>query len=266
MTYSAVIVFGYRVAGRDYTTDTIHLGQVVGSGDSSDAELRRLRYPPGAKIPVWHHPAEPSTAVVQPGFHSDVLWLPGAGLGFLLPGVMFLLLYRSTFGGGLGMGLSLFAAIFMLIGAAMLSGGGLSLWRAYSSPNWPITQGTILYGQQDSSTTVTEDEGGTSQRSTSYGAHFVYRYQVNGHTHFSNIRRFGQLAASSADWAAEIAERYPLGKPVDVAYSPADPDLAVLEPGINSEGYWLPGAGAAFLLFGSAVLIWGTPALGGRRF
>jgi Protein of unknown function (DUF3592) len=167
---------------------------------------------------------------------------------------------------GLGMGLGMFAAIFMLIGLAMLSGGLLSLWRAYSSRSWPLARGTILYGQRDSSTTVTEDEDGTIQRSTSYGAHFVYRYEVNGAAHFSNIRRFGQLAGSSAEWAAEIAERYPLGKRVEVAYAPDDPDVAVLEPGIGSEAYWLPGAGAAFLLFGAAVAIWGIPALAGRGF
>ena len=263
--YSAAIVFGYRVGQRDYTTETIHFGQTAGSGDSSDAELRLLRYPPGADVSVSHHPKDPSIAAVRPGFHSDALWLPGAGLGFLLPGVMFLILYRTGMGGGgLWTGLSLFATIFMLIGAALLSGGLLNLWRAFHSRSWPRAQGTILYGQRDSSATVSEDEDGNIERSTTYGAHFVYRFEVNGAKHFSNNRRFGQLAGASAEWAAEIAERYPLGKRVEVAYSPDDPDLAVLEPGIHSEAYWLPGAGAAFLLFGAAAAIWGIPALAGR--
>jgi len=39
------------------------------------------------------------------------------------------------------------------------------------------------------------------------------------------------------------------------------PELAVLQPGIDSEAFWLPGAGAAFLLFGLAVFILGIPAL-----
>jgi hypothetical protein len=52
-----------------------------------------------------------------------------------------------------------------------------------------------------------------------------------------------------------------VGKVVTVRYAPGNPDLGVLEPGIQREAYWLPGAGAAFLLFGLAVFIWGIPAL-----
>jgi hypothetical protein len=48
-----------------------------------------------------------------------------------------------------------------------------------------------------------------------------------------------------------------LGKEVTVHYSPLNPNLGVLEPGIDREALWLPGAGAAFLLFGLAVFIWG---------
>jgi hypothetical protein len=48
--------------------------------------------------------------------------------------------------------------------------------------------------------------------------------------------------------------RYPTGADVPVWYCPADPDLAVLEPGIGQEAYYLPGAGAAFFLFG--LLVW----------
>src|SRR2546422_9231617 len=48
-TYSANIRFQYQANGRDYTTDTLHFGQTVGSGDSSDAELRHDRYPVGGR-------------------------------------------------------------------------------------------------------------------------------------------------------------------------------------------------------------------------
>src|ERR1700675_1108443 len=39
--YAATITFQYEVIGRTYSTDTLHFGQIAGSGDSSDAELRR---------------------------------------------------------------------------------------------------------------------------------------------------------------------------------------------------------------------------------
>jgi hypothetical protein len=261
--YSADLSFGYRVGGRDYSTPTLHFGQTEGSGDSSEAELRRLRYPAGAQVSVSYDPADPSIAAVNPGFDPEVLWLPGAGLAFLLPGVMFIVLYRSFGGGGMALGLGMFATIFILIGLAMLGASAPRLWRGYRSTTWPATEGTVLYSRQDSSASVSAEEGGSFRRSTSYGTHLVYRFETGGAVRFSNVRRFGQISASSADWAEEIAKRYPPGAKVTVFYSPGNPEVAVLEPGISPESWWLPGAGAAFLLFGAAVWRWGIPALAG---
>jgi hypothetical protein len=264
-TYSADILFRYEVNGRTYTTDLIQFGQTVGSGDSSEAEIRSLRYPVGTALTVRYNPADASIASAQAGFHPDALWLPGAGLGFLLPIIMFYLLYRGSPGGGDGMkyGLGMFAVIFVMIGLAMLAGGLVRLWRAYDSQRWPSTNGVIIYGKRDASTSAAEMEDGEVVRSTTHGARLIYRFEVAGQKHYSNVRVFGQLAGSDEDWANDIAERYQLGKTVRVSYSPDNPDLAVLEPGINNEAYYLPGAGAAFLLFGLAVFFFGIPALTG---
>jgi len=56
-------------------------------------------------------------------------------------------------------------------------------------------------------------------------------------------------------------KNYPEGKPVRIYHSPRDPWVACLEPGINNEVWYLPGAGAAFLLFGLAAWKWAVPAL-----
>jgi len=262
-TYSANIRFQYQANGRDYTTATLHFGQTVGSGDSSDAELRHDRYPVGAAVVVSYNPKDPSIAAAEPGFDADALWLPGAGLAFFAPGVMCIVLYfgMSRGNGMFGLGLGLFAGIFAAIGVSLLAGGLVNPWRAHGSRSWPQTAGVITYGVIDESNSVTRDSEGDTIRSTSSGAHLVYRYEVNGMKHYSNVRFFGQLAGASGDWASGIAARYPRGKTVQVAYSPENPDLAVLEPGIDREAFWLPGAWAAFLLFGLAVFIWGIPAL-----
>jgi hypothetical protein len=261
--YSARIVFGYQVNGIRYTTTTLHFGQTEGSSDSSEAALRRFRYPEGAKVIVYYDPNNPEHACIEKGFDSDVLWLPAAGLAFFLPGVMAIVLFLSAEKKmpGFAFGIILFCSIFMLIGGVMLWGGGRSLWRARQSPNWPVVPGTIVYGHWDESTSSSNDDDDEVERSTSYGMHLVFRYEVNGVKYFSNIRRFGQLDASSEEWAGEIARRYPTGAAVRVAYHPQDPALAVLEPGISNEAWWLPGAGAAFFLFGLAACIWGVPAL-----
>jgi hypothetical protein len=118
-----------------------------------------------------------------------------------------------------------------------------------------------VYGQIDSSSHATQMADGERVSSTSSGAHLVFGYEVNGKKYYSNVRLFGQIAAQGGDWAWKIAKRYPLGKEVTVRYSPENPNLGVLEPGIFREAFWLTGAGAAFLLFGLAVFIWGIPAL-----
>ena len=261
--YSATIRFRYKVDGREYTTDILHFGQTLGSGDSSDAELRRLRYLLGSEATVSYNPAMPSIAAAEPGFHSEVLLLPGAGLAFLAPAIMFIVLYFgiSRNNSLVSAGLAMFAGIFATLGLALLTIGLVNLSRAYESQHWPQTGGAITYGKIDSSNNSTQMADGERVTSTTSGAHLIFGYEVNGKKYYSNVRRFGQIAGQGGDWAWEIARRYPVGKEVTVHYAPGNPNLGVLEPGIDREALWLPGAGSAFLLFGLAVFIWGIPAL-----
>jgi len=266
-TYAAKIKFQYEVRGRIYSTDQIYIGQTVGSGDSSEAELRRFRYPLGAKVPVCYNPSDPSIASVHPGFQAEVLWLPGAGLAFLVPAVMAFFLYRSMFEGSssMGAGLTIFCAIFMTIGSILLFIGGRSLWSGWRSSDWPTTRGVIVFGHRDESQeTIQVERDERSYSNTGNRAAIIFSFEVDGRLHFSNNRRFGQLAASDSAWADSIAEKYRLGRHVTVWYRPDNPDVATLEPGVSKEALWAPGAGAAFLLFGLAGLIFGVPALGGE--
>jgi len=266
-TYAAKIKFQYEVRGRTYSTDQIYIGQTVGSGDSSEAELRRFRYPLGAKVPVCYNPSDPSIASVHPGFQAEVLWLPGAGLAFLVPAIMACFLYRSTFEGssGIGAGLTIFCIIFMTIGSILLFIGGRALWGGWKSSDWPTTRGVIVFGHRDESPeTVQAERDDRSHSNPRNDGHIIFSFEVDGRTHFSNNRRFGQLAGSDSAWTDSIAEKYPLGRQVTVWYRSDDPDVATLEPGVSKEALWAPGAGAAFLLFGLAGLVFGVPALSGK--
>lgn len=257
-TNSTTVTVAYKVDGREYKTDTMHFGETV-SSDASEAEMARLRYPPGAEVPVAYHPQNPAIAAVKPGFAAEALTLPVVGLAILLMGVLPIFAIQSSSGQGQGMSNMIpriFGGIFMLVGVTLLTIGVRRLWRDHESETWPKAPGVILFSTTTSSTSESRDSDGTTSTGTSYNSPLVVEYEVNGRKHYSNTRRFGQLAGSGEKWAAEIAERYPKGAQVQVSYSPADPDQAVLEPGITSEGYWLPGAGAAFFLFGLiAVLV-----------
>ena len=263
VTYSTNIEYRYQVGGREYTGSRRHFGQTEGSGDSSEAEVLRFRYPANAGITVAYDPADPSMSVAEPGFDMEALWLPGAGLGFAVPSIMFIVLWfgMSRGNGGFAIGLGIFASIFTAIGLIFLILGTTNLSRSLRSIHWPVAKGAVVYGRIDESQSRTHDGDGTSSVSTSHGAHLVYEYEVDGRKYYSNVRRFGQIAAGSDEDALDIASRYPRGSKVQVAYCPDNPGIAALETGIARESYWIPGVGAAFFLFGLAVFIFGIPVM-----
>jgi len=49
--------------------------------------------------------------------------------------------------------------------------------------------------------------------------------------------------------------RYPVGSTVRVSHHPADPALATVEPGVDPEAFWLPGAGVAFATAGVLFVV-----------
>ena len=305
--YSADTVIQYEVAGKEYSTNLIHFGQTLGSGDESEAELQRLRYPVGGEVSVSYDPSQPSTAAARPGLHAEAFWLLGAGLAFLLPAALVLFVFLTVFrnapelqrendefgksvetmiedgrrgiappdvpfrppkdGSGViaPVAAVLFGAIFCGLGVLALSSGAQRLWHGAASEHWPSVQGKVLFSRVNASETqVSENRPGaiaSPQVVKTFSPQFVYTYDVDGVKHFNNRRRFGRIEGSDDAWAEDIAARYKVGTEIRVRYFPSDPDVAVLEPGNNSEGLWLPSVGLVALLFGLATLIWIVPAL-----
>jgi len=104
------------------------------------------------------------------------------------------------------------------------------MWRGWRSSSWQTAQGVIVCGRTDrgSQKAGTVDSDGYVVATS--GHHIVFRFEADNETHFSNSRRFGQLAASDPSSAGEVARLYPLGPEVTVFYDPADPDLARYGP------------------------------------
>src|SRR5207253_48586 len=83
--------------------------------------LLALRYPPGRPVTVSYDPDQRGRAVMEPGLHAEALWMPAAGLAFVVGGVLAIVLFRGSVGGGAGgmaLGLTLFGLVFCAIGAA----------------------------------------------------------------------------------------------------------------------------------------------------
>lgn len=256
---AADVEFHYEVGGAGFVTTVRHFGQTEAS-DGGDAQLVSYRYAPGRLLPIAHHPNDPWIATAEPGFNSDALWLPGAGLAFAVPGIMFIVLWfglSRNDGRGTAIGLGIFGSIFATLGLVFLIPGLLNLWRSHEAARWPKADGVVVCGKPDTSTNDPKPPAGDAEFRELVGTHFIYRFEVGGHRYYSSVRRFGQVD----DSRMQNDSRYPLGGAVKVSYSPGNPGISAVETGIENENYWIPGAGAAFFLFGLAVLVFGIPAL-----
>ncbi len=81
VTFDTETVIHYTVNGQDYTTDVLHFGQTLGSGDKSDAALQRLRFPAGKEVPVSYDPARSRNRCDEAGSARRSFLASGRGTG-----------------------------------------------------------------------------------------------------------------------------------------------------------------------------------------
>ncbi len=270
--FSASIVFGYNVNGRNLTSDTVFIGGAAGSEDSSEAEVLHLRYPQGAAVKVFHDPDDPSIAVLEPGMNSDVFWLPGIGLALLLPGIIFWVA-RWMYGveqGWVNLSGNLIAGGLFLAGAAMLVTGIKELRVGMESRQWPTADGVMISSpQKPENFSIQDQEKREAERKAAGGVSdstgLVYGYEVDGRKYFATAYRFGALSLKNYVNDPEFGRRYAFNTPVKVAYSRDNPSLAVLEPGVFPDACWIPGIGVFLLLAGLAIALFAVPLLAGIK-
>jgi hypothetical protein len=83
--YSSKASVRYVVAGKEYSTDLLALGESLNPFDREVEGLLRLRYPDGSKVSVSYDPSAPEFAVLQPGRRAGAFSPVGVSLAFLLP-------------------------------------------------------------------------------------------------------------------------------------------------------------------------------------
>ena len=146
-----------------------------------------------------------------------------------------------------------FALIFpwplMAVGIALSYSALRALMAAQRSRQWPTVQGTVTLTSMD----VT-DTGGDYPHDV-FTPVIEYRYAVDGVQRTSRkLALVGLNPAGKADAEAVLA-RYKVGKPVQVYYSPDDPALAILEPGIRWPTLGKLAAGVCFFLAGVVLFV-----------
>jgi hypothetical protein len=104
---------------------------------------------------------------------------------------------------------------------------GWSRWRASAaSPTWPTVAGTVA------SSRVDKLDGSHWETIVQYG------YAVDGFRYSQANLSFGSGVSGDQAKAQAWADRYPAGATVTVHYNPADPSVAVLEPGPSRSGLY----------------------------
>lgn len=267
-TFWASIVFEYSVDGQKYISDTVYLGDSSGSADSSEAEALHLRYPNDAIVNVYYNRTNPAIAVLEPGIQSDIFWLPGIGLIFLLPGVAFWIA-RWMFcveHGWVNLFGNLIATGLFFAGVAMLARGVGNLKLGRESMSWPVVEGIMICSPlEPEDSTLLDQEHREEQRKASGGAShstgLVYEYDVQNRKRYGSVLRFGGLSLSNYKEDPEFIRRYAVRKQVKVAYSRDDPALSALEPGVFYDAYWIPAIGAFLFLSGLAIGLFAIPTL-----
>jgi hypothetical protein len=143
-----------------------------------------------------------------------------------------------------------FPWIFILVGGGLLYAGVTNLRRAHASTHWPSVPGEV--------TSSEVERRRSNKNSTTYAPVVTYDYTVGGTPYTSDRLAFGAANSGGPAEPRKVAGRYPAGSKVTVHYSPGDPSLAVLEPGLHKDAFVLPLIGGFFFLFG-CVFAWWMP-------
>lgn len=132
--------------------------------------------------------------------------------------------------------------LFLGMGTIVTAMGIHGLISAGESVHWPTAQGEIT-------TSTIEARRETDRRDrpgTTYRAQVRYQFFVDRQRFEGDLVAYGDYGSSDRGHAERITRRYPQGKIVTVYYRPGQPNDALLEPGIHTQTWFLPGAGLIF--------------------
>ena len=142
--------------------------------------------------------------------------------------------------------------LFIVVGVIMACSGIRDISRAKSSAIWPAANGKIV-----SSSVKAHHTGGYNSRRTSitFYARILYAFSIDGKFFTGDCVSFGDNSSNEPSYAYRLVNRYPEGKEVRVYYMPGNPKVCVLEPGIQTKAYIVPGLGLSLFVLGSLVAI-----------
>jgi hypothetical protein len=142
------------------------------------------------------------------------------------------------------------AGVTLLIVAVMFVGAALAAVAvARDSRAWPTVVGRVIRSEIWPNRPANGLPG--------YRTLVRYEYTVDGEEYEGRDLASGEFPYRSARSAARRLRPYALGSTVVVRYFPAEPELAVLEPGISLDVLYLPVVSSILLLVALGLVVWG---------
>jgi hypothetical protein len=124
-------------------------------------------------------------------------------------------------------------AWFIFVSTMLIRGGLEGIHQDQATLSWPGTQGRI--------TQVSYMEAGLDARRSwgcQYEVMLEYAYEVGGRQYRSKkVGRTRDVVCSSDTTLSKVLDLYQAGNYVTVFYEPHSPDVAILEPRVQTSGY-----------------------------
>jgi hypothetical protein len=247
----AEIVYAFRVPtlgeDRTFTGGRIRIDEII---PEEEVDALLARYPVGRRVTVFFDPANPARNVLEreaDGGRSlkGLFWLAIVFAIIAIPVMAF-----ATHGAGLGKMIPLGGWGWASLMAGILAVGFVwghvrqRRWLA-GLQGWPTVPGTIVTSfveEFDSGHRKRWNDGRVREVVVQFMPVVEYQYEVAGKTLLSRTIQADQTLAGSDVFARAYVDRYAPGMQVRVAYDPANPARAALEP--------TKGFGATFLIAG----------------
>jgi len=147
--------------------------------------------------------------------------------------------------GGMAFGRNL-----MVLGVVILVLGAYGVVMGALTLKWPRTTATITSAELLRQTTTSRGLDGRSIEDGWNSFHVLYQYRVADRDYVAGGVEPYDFGMQNSAGAAKMRERHPVGSQAAVAYDPAHPAIAYLEPGPSSFALVLSGIGAFMLLTG----------------
>lgn len=139
--------------------------------------------------------------------------------------------------------------LVLLMWVAVGSIGMVSIVREtlaiQGSENWPSVQGEVIESRVETR---------SSRKGRTYAPQVTYTYAVEG-THYSGTRQQARNPIMNSPAEAQgYLQAYPVSAKLKVFYQPANPQNAVLKPGLVTSDYLIMLLPGLFVLLG--LLVW----------